>query len=205
MGTCRGQRQVTHCCPHLILKLSPVRVAVPTSWAAGVGTVVAGTVKRGVIAPSTQLLMGPDIADGSFKPVVCAGNDGLRWPVVVVGTLLLLLLLLLLAHSLPRCGPSGTQADLVYLQNLLASHTMPNFRPHSFVPCQLDQVVKSVHYKRLPVGRVVAGQTAALALKKVKRTQVGRSSAALLARFTMQQCWSVQCLQAALLGHMHAG
>jgi hypothetical protein len=28
------------------------------------------------------------------------------------------------------------------------------------------------HYKRLPVGQVVAGQTAALALKKVKRAQV---------------------------------
>ena len=33
--------------------------------------------------------------------------------------------------------------------------------------------VKSIHYKRLPVGLVVAGQTAALALKKVKRHQVG--------------------------------
>lgn len=33
-------------------------------------------------------------------------------------------------------------------------------------------MVKSVHYKRLPVGRVVAGQTAALALKRVKRHQV---------------------------------
>lgn len=29
------------------------------------------------------------------------------------------------------------------------------------------------HYKRLPVGQVVAGQTAALALKKIKRAQVG--------------------------------
>jgi len=28
------------------------------------------------------------------------------------------------------------------------------------------------HYKRLPVGQVVAGQTAALALKKIKRAQV---------------------------------
>jgi hypothetical protein len=32
--------------------------------------------------------------------------------------------------------------------------------------------VKSIHYKRMPVGQVVAGQTAALALKKVKRSQV---------------------------------
>lgn len=68
----------------------------------GVGTVVAGTVKRGFITGGAQLLLGPDIGDGTFKP------------------------------------------------------------------CQ----VKSIHYKRLPVGRVVAGQTAALALKKVKRAQV---------------------------------
>eukprot|EP00775_Hariotina_reticulata_P007899 gene7899-8095_t len=67
----------------------------------GVGTVVAGTVKRGVISPTTPLLLGPDIGDGSFK-----------------------------AAS-----------------------------------------IKSIHYKRLPVGQVVAGQTAALALKKIKRTQ----------------------------------
>lgn len=32
------------------------------------------------------------------------------------------------------------------------------------------------HYKRLPVGQVVAGQTAALALKKIKRAQVGRAT-----------------------------
>ena len=68
----------------------------------GVGTVVAGTVKRGVIRPSTTFLLGPDIGDGKFKP------------------------------------------------------------------CQ----VKSIHYKRLPVSQVVAGQTAALALKKVRRGQV---------------------------------
>jgi GTPase len=68
----------------------------------GVGTVIAGTVKRGVITPNTPFLLGPDIGDGSFN--IC--------------------------------------------------------------------YIKSIHYKRLPVNRVIAGQTAALALKKVKRTQV---------------------------------
>ncbi|KXZ51478.1 hypothetical protein GPECTOR_12g441 [Gonium pectorale] len=68
----------------------------------GVGTVVAGTVKRGIITPNTMLLLGPDIGDGSFK----------------------------------------------------------------------SASIKSIHYKRLPVGTVVAGQTAALALKKTKRSQV---------------------------------
>ena len=66
----------------------------------GVGTVVAGTVKRGVLNASTPVLIGPDIGDGSFGKVA----------------------------------------------------------------------IKSIHYKRLPVTEVVAGQTAALALKKVRAT-----------------------------------
>ena len=33
--------------------------------------------------------------------------------------------------------------------------------------------IKSIHYKRLPVTHVVAGQTAALAIKKIKKSQVG--------------------------------
>lgn len=36
--------------------------------------------------------------------------------------------------------------------------------------------VKSIHYKRMPVGQVVAGQTAAIALKKVKRSAVRKVS-----------------------------
>lgn len=85
----------------------------------GVGTVVAGTVKRGVITPNAQLLMGPDIADTTFKPVV----------------------------------------------------------------------VKSVHYKRLPVGRVVAGQTAALALKRIKRHQVRKGMVLVAAEAHPQASW----------------
>ncbi|RMZ53490.1 hypothetical protein APUTEX25_003312 [Auxenochlorella protothecoides] len=70
----------------------------------GVGTVVSGTVRSGVIVPGSVLALGPDVSDGTFKP--CA--------------------------------------------------------------------VKSVHFKRLPVDHVVAGQTASLALKKVKRSGVRR-------------------------------
>jgi GTPase len=62
----------------------------------GVGTVVAGTVKRGVLSVNSPVLLGPDVRDGSF------------W----------------------------------------------------------KAAIKSIHYKRLPVSEAVAGQTAALALKK---------------------------------------
>ena len=56
-----------------------------------------------------------------------------------------------------------------------AEHVPP--RPHQLpppplVPCLQAAQVKSLHYKRLPVSQVVAGQTAAVALKKVKRSQV---------------------------------
>ncbi|KAL4858377.1 GTP-binding protein 1 [Chlorella vulgaris] len=85
----------------------------------GVGTVVAGTVKRGVLVPNQTLMLGPDIADGSFKQVT----------------------------------------------------------------------IKSVHYKRLPVGRVVAGQTAALALKKVKRAAVRKGMVLVDERVRPKASW----------------
>eukprot|EP00892_Ulva_mutabilis_P003978 jgi/Ulvmu1/1952/UM012_0113.1 len=68
----------------------------------GVGTVVAGTIKKGRLNLQTPLMLGPSIADGSFAPVA----------------------------------------------------------------------IKSIHYKRLPVPEAAAGQTAAVALKKVKRDTV---------------------------------
>ena len=75
----------------------------------GGGTVVAGTVKRGVLSAEAPLLLGPSIGDGSF----------------------------------------GRAA------------------------------IKSIHYKRLPVTEVVAGQTAAVALKKVRlATKFGSVSSA---------------------------
>lgn len=49
--------------------------------AAGVGTVVAGTVKRGVIAPNATLLLGPDLADGAFRPVQVKSVHYKRLPV----------------------------------------------------------------------------------------------------------------------------
>jgi hypothetical protein len=45
--------------------------------------------------------------------------------------------------------------------------------------------------QRLPVGQVVAGQTAALALKKVKRAQVSRQPPMFAALFSKQDGRSV--------------
>ncbi|CAL5222525.1 g4900 [Coccomyxa viridis] len=73
-----------------------------TFQVAGVGVVVAGTVKRGTLVQGSTLLLGPHAGDASFK---------------LTG-------------------------------------------------------IKSIAYKRLPVAKVVAGQTAALALKKVKRSSL---------------------------------
>lgn len=53
----------------------------------GVGTVVAGTVKSGVINTNSNLLLGPDTADGSFKPTAIKSIHYKRLPVTTVSTL----------------------------------------------------------------------------------------------------------------------
>lgn len=50
----------------------------------GVGTVVAGTVKKGVITASSPLLLGPHIGDGSFKPTAIKSIHYKRLPVTKV-------------------------------------------------------------------------------------------------------------------------
>lgn len=85
----------------------------------GVGTVVAGTLKQGVIRENSKLLLGPDMSDGKFKPTA----------------------------------------------------------------------VKSIHYKRMPVSEVLAGQTAALALKKVKRNAVRKGMVLADERIQPKACW----------------
>lgn len=47
----------------------------------GVGTVVAGTLKKGTIGPNATLLLGPDIADGAFRPVAVKSLHYKRLPV----------------------------------------------------------------------------------------------------------------------------
>lgn len=53
----------------------------------GVGTVVAGTVKRGVIHVNSNLMLGPDIGDGSFWTTAVKSVHYKRMPVNQVGRL----------------------------------------------------------------------------------------------------------------------
>ena len=51
----------------------------------GVGTVIAGTVKRGVITTNANLMLGPDVGDGTFKPTAIKSIQYKRLPVTRVG------------------------------------------------------------------------------------------------------------------------
>ncbi len=49
------------------LQHSPYWIDHPWNSVPGVGTVVAGTLKHGTIKPGANLMLGPDVGDGSFK------------------------------------------------------------------------------------------------------------------------------------------
>lgn len=51
----------------------------------GVGTVVAGTLKRGIIRTNSNLLLGPDVGDGSFRATAVKSVHYKRMPVNQVG------------------------------------------------------------------------------------------------------------------------
>lgn len=74
------------------------------------------------------------------------------------------------AHVIP-CGSHCAWEHVTPTNLFLGCSALlagPDIADASFKPV----AVKSIHYKRLPVSHVVAGQTAALALKKIKRSQV---------------------------------
>jgi GTPase len=50
----------------------------------GVGTVVAGTLKHGIIVPGATLMLGPDIGDGTFKLTAIKSIHYKRLPVAQV-------------------------------------------------------------------------------------------------------------------------
>ena len=55
----------------------------------GVGTVIAGTVKKGVITTNANLMLGPDVGDGTFKPTAIKSIQYKRLPVTRVRIILL--------------------------------------------------------------------------------------------------------------------
>lgn len=69
----------------------------------GVGTVIAGTVKRGVITTNANLMLGPDVGDGTFKPTAIKSIQYKRLPVTKVLQPLLSSCDALLAGHLPKC------------------------------------------------------------------------------------------------------
>ena len=56
----------------------------------GVGTVIAGTVKKGCITTGSSFLLGPDVGDGTFKPCAIKSIHYKRLPVQKVTCALLL-------------------------------------------------------------------------------------------------------------------
>ena len=58
-----------------------------TFQVAGVGVVVAGTVKRGTLTQGASLLLGPHAGDASFKPTAIKSIAYKRLPVNKVGHL----------------------------------------------------------------------------------------------------------------------
>ena len=60
--------------------------------------------------------------------------------------------------------------------------------------------LKSIHYKRVPATRVVAGQAAALALKKIKRSAVRKGMVLVSAALQPQARWEM-CAEIAVLTH----
>ena len=60
--------------------------------------------------------------------------------------------------------------------------------------------IKSIHYKRVPATRVVAGQAAALALKKIKRSAVRKGMVLVSAALQPQARWEM-CAEIAILTH----
>ena len=73
-------------CRHARAEEAPEFIIDETFGVPGVGTVVAGTVKRGVITASTALLLGPHIGDGTFKPTAIKSIHYKRLPVTKVSS-----------------------------------------------------------------------------------------------------------------------
>lgn len=73
-----------HGCRHDKVKEYAEFIIDETFGVPGVGTVIAGTVKRGVITTNANLMLGPDVGDGTFKPTAIKSIQYKRLPVTRV-------------------------------------------------------------------------------------------------------------------------
>lgn len=121
-----------------------------TFQVAGVGVVVAGTVKRGTLMQGASLLLGPHAGDASFKLTAIKSIAYKRLPVTTVLFACLLVCSCLLMCYSALVSYSSNQSVSFYAQ-------------------------------------VIAGQTAALALKRVKRSSLRKVN--LLAQDIMLYCF----------------
>ena len=71
-------------CRHDKLKEHAEFIIDETFGVPGVGTVIAGTVKRGVITTNANLMLGPDVGDGTFKLTAIKSIQYKRLPVTRV-------------------------------------------------------------------------------------------------------------------------
>jgi GTPase len=143
--------------------LSPAEFLVDETFGVpGVGTVVAGTLKKGVITTNANLMLGPDVGDGSFKLTSVKSIHYKRLPVTKVLESPRLLSSVWLPSSL--MGPFSIAVDNT---------------------CRLQ---------------VVAGQTAALALKRVKRGQVRKGMVLVDERLHPKSTWEFEA-EIAILTH----
>ena len=72
------------------------------------GTVVAGTLKHGIIVPGATLMLGPDIGDGTFKLTAIKSIHYKRLPVAQVGADPACLCAMLAARGVCSTRPAGT-------------------------------------------------------------------------------------------------
>lgn len=134
-----------------------------------------------------RVLPGPDIADGSFKPVAVKSIHYKRCVGSLRGLMRWWAIRLLCAsgggqlnqaararphhHFPPLAQPSPRPLQAFVPDHDHPEHLLSYFFASSHTPLSLGST------RRLPVGRVVAGQTAALALKKIKRGAVRKGMA----------------------------
>lgn len=175
---------------------SPTEFAIDETFLVpGVGTVVSGTCSAGSVGVGQALSLGPDHS-GAFVSVVVKSVRlamlGFLWAIRTLQGMVMVhvspwqFAVMLATRPVLACvGECMTDMPVfsifLFLGCFLFCRTSCFFR-HCFPLLQ-------VHYKRVPVRRVVAGQAGSLALKKVKRATVRKGMVMLDTRVAPGAVW----------------